>query len=72
LARQTGTGADGGSFTIPNLIMEFLNDHQIAEMTAAIGIFDHEEALSDTHVLLIASATWPTSSRCAVLLPLRF
>jgi hypothetical protein len=48
---QTGTGADDGSFTVPNLIMAFLNDNQIAEMTDAIGIFDHEEALSDTHVV---------------------
>jgi hypothetical protein len=48
---QTGTAADGGSFTVPNLIMAFLNDSQIAEMTAAMGISDHEEALPDTHVV---------------------
>lgn len=47
---QTGTDANGGTFTVPNLIMAFLNDNQIAEMTAAMGIFDREEPLSDDHV----------------------
>ncbi|RDH32305.1 phosphoglycerate mutase-like protein [Aspergillus welwitschiae] len=42
---QIGTNVDGGSFTIPNLIMAFLNDNQIAEMTAAMGIFDDEPSL---------------------------
>ncbi|KAJ5679499.1 phosphoglycerate mutase-like protein [Penicillium macrosclerotiorum] len=47
---QTGTAADGGSFTVPDLIMAFLNDNQIAEMTAAMGIFDNEAALPDTRI----------------------
>ncbi|KAJ5809851.1 phosphoglycerate mutase-like protein [Penicillium pulvis] len=47
---QTGTGIDGESFTVPNLIMAFLNDNQIAEMTAAMGMFDNEAALPDTHI----------------------
>lgn len=47
---QTGTAADGSSFTVPNLIMAFLNDNQIAEMTAAMGMFDNEEPLPDTHI----------------------
>ncbi|KAJ5714456.1 phosphoglycerate mutase-like protein [Penicillium malachiteum] len=47
---QTGKAADGGSFTVPNLIMAFLNDNQIAEMTAAMGIFDNEAPLPDTHI----------------------
>ncbi|GLA51186.1 hypothetical protein AnigIFM63604_007538 [Aspergillus niger] len=42
---QIGTNVDGGNFTIPNLIMAFLNDNQIAEMTAAMGIFDDEPSL---------------------------
>ncbi|KAJ5666023.1 phosphoglycerate mutase-like protein [Penicillium maclennaniae] len=47
---QTGVTADGGSFTVPNLIMAFLNDNQIAEMTAAMGMFDDEAPLPDDHV----------------------
>ncbi|KAJ5190877.1 histidine acid phosphatase [Penicillium cinerascens] len=35
---QTSTDANGGTFTVPNLIMAFLNDNQISEMTAAMGI----------------------------------
>lgn len=42
---QTGTAADGSKFDIPSLIMAFLNDNQIAEMTAAMGIFDNEDPL---------------------------
>ncbi|EHA28115.1 histidine acid phosphatase [Aspergillus niger ATCC 1015] len=42
---QIGTNVDGGNFTIPNLVMAFLNDNQIAEMTAAMGIFDDEPSL---------------------------
>ncbi|KAJ5233041.1 phosphoglycerate mutase-like protein, partial [Penicillium chermesinum] len=47
---QTGTSADGGEFAVPNLIMAFLNDNQIAEMTAAMGIFESEDPLPDTHI----------------------
>ncbi|KAJ5895582.1 phosphoglycerate mutase-like protein [Penicillium taxi] len=47
---QKGTGTDGSEFTVPNLIMAFLNDNQIAEMTAAIGIFDNEAHLPTTHI----------------------
>ncbi|KAJ5149790.1 phosphoglycerate mutase-like protein [Penicillium atrosanguineum] len=47
---QTGIAADGGNFTVPNLIMAFLNDNQIAEMTAAMGMFDNEDPLPDDHV----------------------
>lgn len=47
---QTGIGPDGSKFAIPKLIMAFLNDNQIAEMTAAMGIFDNEEALPVTHI----------------------
>jgi hypothetical protein len=42
---QKGRSADGDVFTVPNLIMAFLNDNQIAEMTSAMGIFDNEKAL---------------------------
>ncbi|OKO92772.1 Constitutive acid phosphatase [Penicillium subrubescens] len=47
---QTGTTVNGGKFNIPSLIMAFLNDNQIAEMTSAMGIFDNEDPLSTTHV----------------------
>lgn len=47
---QTGIDANGDAFTIPSLIMAFLNDNQIAEMTAAMGIFDNEDPLSTKHV----------------------
>lgn len=47
---QVGTDANGNNFTVPNLIMAFLNDNQIAEMTAAMGIFDNEAPLPDTHI----------------------
>ncbi|KAF7715425.1 Uncharacterized protein PECH_007920 [Penicillium ucsense] len=42
---QTGIAADGSHFDIPRLIMSFLNDNQIAEMTSAMGIFDNEKPL---------------------------
>lgn len=48
--RQTGVGVDGNPFTVPKLIMAFLNDNQIAEMTAAMGIFDEEPPLSTSHI----------------------
>ncbi|PYI03188.1 phosphoglycerate mutase-like protein [Aspergillus sclerotiicarbonarius CBS 121057] len=56
---QIGTDADGGNFTVPNLIMAFLNDNQIAEMTAAMGIFDDEpllpiDYLPDNHLYNVA------------------
>ncbi|KAJ5089430.1 phosphoglycerate mutase-like protein, partial [Penicillium argentinense] len=47
---QTGIEAGGNDFTVPNLIMAFLNDNQIAEMTASMGVFDHEDPLPDTHI----------------------
>lgn len=42
---QQGKLQDGSNFTLPNVIMSFLNDNQIAEMTAAMGIFDLEPTL---------------------------
>ncbi|KAJ5221768.1 phosphoglycerate mutase-like protein [Penicillium citrinum] len=47
---QPGVDVDGHPFTLPKLIMAFLNDNQIAEMTAAMGIFDEEPPLSTTHI----------------------
>lgn len=35
-----GTDVSGGEFTLPDLIMAFANDGQIAELTAALGVFD--------------------------------
>ena len=39
---QQGKGLNCSTFTVPNLIMSFLNDGQISELTAAMGIFDAE------------------------------
>ncbi|KAJ5869021.1 hypothetical protein N7455_003962 [Penicillium solitum] len=47
---QVGVGANGTGFNIPNLIMAFTNDNQLAEMTAAMGIFDFEAPLPDDHI----------------------
>ena len=47
---KVGVGSDGTEFQIPSLIMAFLNDNQLAEMTAAMGIFDSEGLLPDDHI----------------------
>lgn len=44
----TGTQADGSDFTLPNLLMSFLNDGQLTELVTASGVFDDQEALSAT------------------------
>ncbi|KAK4122976.1 histidine acid phosphatase, partial [Parathielavia appendiculata] len=41
----TGTAADGSSFAVPKLLMAFMNDGQLNEMAAAIGVFDEEPPL---------------------------
>lgn len=56
---QNGTAADGSTFTLPNLLMTFLNDGQLVELITASGVFDNETALSGTEMnndrLFIAS-----------------
>ncbi|KIM98232.1 hypothetical protein OIDMADRAFT_128149 [Oidiodendron maius Zn] len=47
---QQGKGLNGSTFTLPDLIMSFLNDGQIAQMTAAMGIFDTEGNLPIDHI----------------------
>lgn len=47
---KVGVGPDHTEFEIPSLIMAFLNDNQLAEMTAAMGIFDSEGLLPDDHI----------------------
>jgi hypothetical protein len=47
---QQGKGLNGSTFTVPDLIMSFLNDGQIAEMTAAMGIFDAGGNLPIDHI----------------------
>ena len=47
---QKGKDRNGDTFDVPNLIMGFLNDNQIAEMTAAMGIFDAESKLPTSHI----------------------
>jgi hypothetical protein len=38
----TGTYANGSTFTLPDLIMAFVNDGQLAEFSAAVGVFDDQ------------------------------
>ncbi|KFA60249.1 hypothetical protein S40285_08077 [Stachybotrys chlorohalonatus IBT 40285] len=40
-----GTNVDGGSFKLPKLLMSFLNDGQLNQLAAAVGIFDEQEPL---------------------------
>ena len=39
---QQGTGPNG-KFTVPNLIMSFLNDNQLAQLTSILGIFGRDK-----------------------------
>lgn len=41
-----GTLPDGSSFTLPKLIMSFLNDGQLNQLAVATGAFDEQEPLS--------------------------
>ncbi|KAK4099830.1 histidine acid phosphatase [Parathielavia hyrcaniae] len=42
----TGTSADGSTpFAVPKLLMAFMNDGQLNEMAAAVGVFDDEPPL---------------------------
>lgn len=41
----TGVEANGSTFTLPKLIMNFLNDGQISELVSAIGVFDDQAPL---------------------------
>jgi hypothetical protein len=47
---QTSKNVDGTAFTVPNLIIAFLNDHQIAKMTSAMGIFGSEGVLPNNRI----------------------
>lgn len=46
-----GTAADGSTFTLPKLLMTFLNDGQMVELVTASGVFDNETALSGTEII---------------------
>ncbi|EED17079.1 histidine acid phosphatase, putative [Talaromyces stipitatus ATCC 10500] len=48
---QQGKGVNGTKFDIPKLLMAFLNDNQIAELTAGMGIFDAQENLPIDRIL---------------------
>lgn len=53
-----GTAADGSSFTLPDLLVSFLNDGQLVELVSATGVFDGQPDLSGTNMtdsLFIAS-----------------
>lgn len=45
-----GTAADGSSFTLPDLLVTFLNDGQLVELISAAGVFDNETDLSGTEM----------------------
>ncbi|RHZ61377.1 hypothetical protein CDV55_100874 [Aspergillus turcosus] len=47
---EQGKGVNSTAYTVPDLIMAFTNDDQIAEVTAAMGIFDAEGLLPDDHI----------------------
>lgn len=54
-----GTAANGSTFTLPDLLVTFLNDGQLVELATASGVFDNETAFSGTEMnedrLFIAS-----------------
>ncbi len=41
----TGTFDNGTTFALPKLLMAFMNDGQIAEITNAVGVFDNQATL---------------------------
>lgn len=45
-----GTRPDGSSFTLPKLLMSFLNDGQLNQLAAATGAFDEQEPLPLDHI----------------------
>lgn len=45
-----GTAVDGSSFTLPDLLVSFLNDGQLVELITATGVFDNEAPLSGTEM----------------------
>lgn len=45
-----GTAADGSSFTLPDLLVSFLNDGQLVELVSATGVFDGQPDLSGTNM----------------------
>ncbi|PYI13960.1 phosphoglycerate mutase-like protein [Aspergillus violaceofuscus CBS 115571] len=47
---QNGTDVDGSPFTVPKLIMAFLNDNQIAELTAGMDLFQQQTPLPDDRI----------------------
>ncbi|KAI1153552.1 histidine acid phosphatase [Nemania diffusa] len=46
----TGVKEDGSNFTVPHLIMSFLNDGQLTELLTATGVMDAQAPLSATHI----------------------
>lgn len=45
-----GTYANGTSYTLPKIITAFMNDGQITELGAAIGVWDNATVLSGTEI----------------------
>ncbi|KAH9910101.1 histidine acid phosphatase [Xylariomycetidae sp. FL2044] len=43
-----GTKADGSTFSLPKLLVSFLNDGQLTELVTASGVFDEQPPLSPT------------------------
>ncbi|EHA48160.1 acid phosphatase PHO1 [Pyricularia oryzae 70-15] len=48
---DVGVGPDGSSsFKVPKLLMNFLNDGQLNQLAAALGVFDEQEPLPSDHI----------------------
>ncbi|KAH6663568.1 acid phosphatase PHO1 [Plectosphaerella plurivora] len=45
-----GVAADGSSFKLPRLLMNFLNDGQLNQLAAAIGAFEEQKPLSTDRI----------------------
>lgn len=45
-----GVNEDGGTFSVPNLLMSFVNDGQLSQLAVATGIFDQQTPLPVAHI----------------------
>ncbi|KAK3292664.1 histidine phosphatase superfamily, partial [Chaetomium fimeti] len=54
-----GVAAGGGTFKLPKLLMNFLNDGQLNQLAAAVGVFDEQEPLPTDRIA--ADRLWRSS-----------
>jgi hypothetical protein len=54
-----GVAPGSGSFKLPKLLMNFLNDGQLNQLAAAIGVFDEQTPLPTDHIA--ADRLWRSS-----------